>query len=120
MSNPIHDDPAIQDLNWQIEYSNTQARAAGKVALISVSVLLLLVGLLIPFLAGFPLHSRWDSIGKYLLLLIAVPFLMGTYLVGQFAIRLQVRNEFRRDLTDLLEDRYGITREQQKKLKFGA
>jgi hypothetical protein len=72
----IRHDSEVQDLTWQIGYSRIQSRAAAKVMLVSIGVLVAMIALLVPFLAGFPLHAYWNVIGRKLLMLISIPFIL--------------------------------------------
>ena len=59
------------------------ASASGKGAsLYSTGALVLSCGLVYPFLEGHPLHSHWESFGKYLLFLPMVLLLVFLYCNG--------------------------------------
>ena len=113
------DDVDVQDLLWQIEYSRRATKAAGKVTLWALLGLVSIILLIVPFLAGFPWHQYWDACGKYLLITSSIPFLLSIYLVGQLTIRWQLTLDFRKELRELLEDRYQLVGAQQA-IELGA
>jgi hypothetical protein len=111
--NQAQNDEEVQELLWQIQYSRTQTRAAGKVAAWVCIGFAAIVILIIPFLAGFRWHQHWDSVGRYVLLLSSFPFILSIYSVGQLAIRWQLMREFQKELKQVLEDRYEVVGKQQ-------
>ncbi len=108
MNDAIQTDENVQDLVWMLNHSKKEARAAGRVAAVSTSALVGVWVTIIPFLKSLPLHTYWDSIGKYLLPISSLPFLFSIYAVGQYFIRRQMVSEYRTELSQLLEDRYGV------------
>jgi len=72
-----------------------------KGASIAVSIFLLNILVLLPFLAGHSLHSYWESAGKVILLLAMGTFLVCVIKVAAIYASYQAARDTRREFRDI-------------------
>jgi len=66
----------------ETERARGQMRTKARLAIFATAALLIVSGMVVPFLSGHPLHAYWDTFGKYLLM-----FGMGLVLVWGSLVR---------------------------------
>jgi hypothetical protein len=94
----IFDSEPSPETTEAIVAARSQFRIRRKLAVIATIALSASWGATVPFVAGFPLYSFWESVGKYLLILSMGLILVWGYLVrsavNSWALLSSLENEY--------------------------
>ena len=96
----IENSPSKEEITAVLRHQKSRIQHCKKRALFSSIVLLLLIATTSLFLAGMPLHSLWDRIGKYFLLITYAGLLWALYSVLLLGGAFSQHRDFKKTYSD--------------------